>query len=263
MFPFLFVYFFGSCFTFGLSIIKNMSENILLESQTKDSIQFSKPILGIGIDGVIRDIHTQFYKIYKKAFIKNESLVQMDDNYNYVPEMEMTEDDLFKMEQMEKEKINTPINSFDLLNHFKFESAEDFEKFYFTDYAFEIFGAAGQFQRAMDYVNRLQDFGKANSLFETVLLSKESDKAITSTYHFLAKNACKIKKIIFVDEYVNKWDYCNVIIDDCPIIFENKPENKTSIKINREYNVYSKSDYSFDSINEVYNHEFLLKIFKK
>lgn len=243
----------------------NTNLSILSQPPSVNFISITqKPVLGIGIDGVLRDIHTQFYKSYKKAFIKNESLVNMDDNYNYVPENETNiEEEISRLEKLEEEKIKTPLNTFNLLNHFHFNSQDDYERFYFTDYAFEIFGTAPQFQRSMDYANRLQDFGKYNNLFDVVLLSKENDKAIAATYHFLSKSGCKIKKVIFVENYLDKWKHCDVLIDDCPEIFENKPSDKTVIKINREYNVGYKVDHEFDSINDLYKPEFLVKIFNK
>ena len=38
-------------------------------------------ILGVTINEVLRDYHGQFDKIYRKAFIKNDSLVGMNDNF--------------------------------------------------------------------------------------------------------------------------------------------------------------------------------------
>jgi hypothetical protein len=52
-----------------------------------------KKILAIGVDGTIRDVHSQFDNWYRRTFIKNDSLVEMDDNYNYVESSEETEDD--------------------------------------------------------------------------------------------------------------------------------------------------------------------------
>ena len=84
---------------------------------------------------------------------------------------------------------------------------------------------------------------------------------IISTYHFLAKIGCKINKVVFVENDIDKWNYCDVLIDDSPESFESKPEGKTSIKISYVYNAYSESDYSFETINAVYNELFILKVF--
>lgn len=220
----------------------------------------NRKVLGISIDGVLRDMHDQFDTVYRKKFIKNDSLVQMDDKYQFVESAEPTEEDIQKIENLIKEKIHLPVDTYDLLNHYYFESKEEFVQF-FENYSFEIFGGATPYPRVFDTINRLQTFGDVNNFFDVVIISTEKDKAIAATFHFLAKGGCKIQNIKFINEYYDKWNFCDVVIDDCPAVFENKPEGKISIKINHDYNVYSESDYSFNSINEVYNDMFLLKLF--
>ena len=109
----------------------------------------------------------------------------------------------------------------------------------------------------------IQSIGEANDLYETVLLSKEKNQAIMSTYHFLSKIGCKIKGIKFVENDIDKWNSCDVLIDDNPATFENKPKNKTSIKINHMYNSWSEADYSFNSASEINDKDFLYKLFKE
>lgn len=219
-------------------------------------------ILGISLDGVVRDMYSKFDDVYRKAFIKNDSLIEADESFSYaLLESKEEDNELNKLETVIKEKINLPVNSYDLQVHYQFDSVENFKSF-FQEYAFELFATAGTFPKAPDTLNRLQGFGKTNGIFDTVLLVKGNDKIVTSTYHFLAKIGCKINKVVFVDNDVDKWDYCDVLIDDSPESFESKPEGKTSIKISREYNAYSDSDYSFETINAVYNELFILKVFR-
>lgn len=218
-------------------------------------------VLGISLDGVIRDVFSKFDDVYRKAFIKNDSLVQADESFSYVvSELNADDNELNKLEKMIEEKINLPINTYDLQNHYQFDSKENFNNF-FQEYAFELYATAGTFPRTPDTLNRLQGFGKTNGIFDTVLLVKGNDKIVTSTYHFLAKIGCKINKVVFIDNDIDKWNYCDVLIDDSPESFESKPENKTSIKISHEYNAYSDSDYSFENLNAIYNELFILKVF--
>lgn len=217
--------------------------------------------LGISLDGVLRDLHSQFDTVYRKNFIKNDSLVQADESFQYIiPDTNKGEDELDKLEKIIKEKINLPVTS-DLVNHYHFDSIEQYENF-FQEFAFELFAMASQFPRSFDGANRLQAFGKANGLFNTILLVKGTDKIVSATYSFLGKSGCKIENIRFVDNNADKWNYCDVLIDDSPESFENKPEEKTSIKISHEYNVYGDVDYSFENIGAVYNELFLLKVFR-
>jgi hypothetical protein len=222
----------------------------------------NKKVLAIGIDGVVRDVYTQFDTWYRKAFIKNDSLVQMDDNFRYVESPEETEEDVLALQRMIDEKINLPLDTYDLLNHYQFDTREEFEKFFYTDYSFQIFASALAFPKSMDSVNFLQIFGDSTEMFDVVLFAKCKDTSIVSTYHFLAKHACKIRNIQFVNEYEDIWDKADVVISDCPEIFETKPENKLSIKINHMYNEYSNSDYSFDSINDIKNEKFIRNLFE-
>lgn len=218
-------------------------------------------VLGISLDGVIRDVFAKYDDVYRKAFIKNDSLVQADESFSYVvSELNADDNELNKLEKMIEEKITLPINTYDLQNHYQFDSKENFQNF-FQEYAFELYATAGTFPRTPDTLNRLQGFGKANGIFDTVLLVKGNDKIVTSTYHFLAKIGCKINKVVFVDNDIDKWNYCDVLIDDSPESFESKPENKISIKISHEYNAYSDSDYSFENLNAIYNELFILKVF--
>lgn len=222
----------------------------------------NKKILAIGIDGTIRDVFTQFDNWYRRTFIKNESLVQMDDNCNYVESAEDTEEDILELQRNIDEKINLPLDTFDLLNHYFFENREDFEKFMYDDFSFQIFGSSQSFPKSMDSVNFLQIFGEVSKMFDVVLFAKCKNASIISTYHFLAKNACKVKNVKFIEDYKDVWEFADVVIGDCPEVFESKPNDKISIKINHMYNSYSQSDYSFDSINDIKNENFIKKLFE-
>jgi hypothetical protein len=220
-----------------------------------------KKVLGIGIDGVIRDSYGQFDTWYRRAFIKNDRLVGMDDSFQYVENSE-TDDEFNEMQRLTDEKINLPLDTFDLLNHYSFENREEMENFMYNDYSFQIFASAPSFPKTMDAVNFLQVFGDSTELFDVVLFAKCKDSSIISTYHFLAKHACKIRSVKFIKEFEEVWDFCDVVISDSPEIFETKPDDKKSIKINHMYNTYADVDYSFDTIVDIKNEKLIRKIFE-
>lgn len=221
-----------------------------------------KKILAISIDGVTRDLYNQFDTWYRKAFIVNDSIVEMDDNYRYIESKEPDEEAVLALQRTIDEKINLPLDTFDLLNHYQFDTREDLNNFMYRDYSFQIFASANSFPKSMDSINFLQIFGDETELFDVVLFAKCEQTSISSTYHFLAKNACKIRNVKFVKEYEEIWETADVVISDCPEIFETKPKNKKCIKINHMYNSYSEADYSFDSITEITNQKFIQDIFK-
>lgn len=215
-------------------------------------------IIGISIDGVIRDKITQFDKIYRKNFIKNESIVKMDEYFRYVPE-DLDESENIRIENKVNELITYPIDTYDLRNHYKFDSLEQYKDFIDKDFVFEIYGSASPIHKSMDKINKIQKIGEQNSSYEIVLLSDEEEMAIQATYHFLAKAACRIKKLIFEKNLNRVWDYCDMIITENPSIIECKPENKLVTKIIHEYNKYDKSDYEFNTMNEI-DEFFILKL---
>jgi hypothetical protein len=220
-----------------------------------------KKVLAIGIDGVIRDYYGQFDTWYRRAFIKNDRLVGMDDRFQYV-ETEETDDEIQEIQRMTDEKINLPVDTYDLLNHYSFDSREEMENFMYNDYSFQIFASANAFPKSMDAVNFLQIFGDSTELFDIVLFAKCKDSSIVSTYHFLAKHACKIRNVKFVNEFEDVWDFADVVISDSPEVFETKSDSGISIKINHMYNEYSEADYSFDSITDIKSEKLLRKIFE-
>lgn len=217
--------------------------------------------LGITINGVLRDFNFQFEKLYRKTFIKNESLVGMDDNF-FAVEEEESQEEYEKIKNLERELINTPVDTADLLNHFKFDDVESFNKF-LEDYTFPIYGAAPATPKSFDTLLKIQQISEASKYFEVVLISTEKSQAISSTLHFLAKNGARIKNIKFVDRYSEVWKHCDIVLSETPEVFETKPEGKLSVKLETLYNTYSQSDYSIKNLSDFVEIEFLKEVFAK
>ncbi len=249
-----------------------------------------KKTLGIEIDGIIRMYHQQFDKQYRKVFIHNPSIVAMNEEDVTFREYTSDEEKAFeeKIKERERDLITLPVDSFDLLNHYKFSSKsiemskfiemenkegidytpieytpkQNLEKFLYEDYPFQVFAMAEEYIGAIDTINKIQHLGLTSGQFEVVLLSTLKSRAIPATYSFLGKINCRIKKIMFVNSDSEKWNYCDAIVDIMPETFQNKPKEKVSIKINHLFNQWDAADYSFDSIKNVCNEDFFNRIFK-
>lgn len=229
--------------------------------------------LGISIDGVLRDFNAQFEKVYRKKFIYNENIVQMNDDLTLKELSEVDENDIQKrIEEEEKKRIRLPINTGDILNHFSFYDEvtqridengdiveynltprQSYEKF-LNENPFQIFGKATEMiNGAVDMANRIQAYGLENNLFQTAIVSKNSGRQISSSLFFLAESGCRVKNLIFVDAEEDKWDYCDIIIDASTQTIQSKPSGKKIIKINNSANQWDNADYSFENIREVYN----------
>ena len=60
------------------------------------------------------------------------------------------------------------------------------------------------------------------------------------------------KKIYFPNKEKEFWSYVDVLITDTPKILKSKPKNKTSIKIQNDFNVDIKSDYTIINTKELF-----------
>lgn len=217
--------------------------------------------LGICIDGVVRDIHFKFDQIYRKKFIKNPGLVQMNDNFEYAGEDE-DENQLKLVEHIEKEKIHLPVSTYDLMNHYEFDSYQDFIKFQNEDYVLELYGTAPPFAKSMDISNRLQYMCEDQKMFSTYFICPGDDQIVTSTFYFLTKNASRIKNIVFRNYSTNLWEEFDVLITDSPDILSLVPENKCGIKLNKLYNSNCPATFSIDSLADINTLEKMQEIYK-
>jgi len=251
--------------------------------------------LGISIDGVIRNYLDAFDKQYRKHFIHNESIVEMNEEFQY---KEPTEQDFEeKTKQIEariKELISLPVDSPDLLNHYQFKEIKEFEtenafkpeeenvifenfksfenkiltpqealnQFMYEKHPFRIFGDSEEYQNAMSHFNRIQAYGLQKGLFETVLITDLKASAISANYFFLHRTGCRARNVQIAKDDADKWNYCDILVDASPLAIQAKPEGKTSIKIDRLYNQYDEADYTLKHLKDLNNEMLLKKLFE-
>ena len=83
--------------------------------------------IGISIDGVIRNYIGAFDKQYRKTYIFNPNIVEMDEEFKY---KEPTEEDLEKttkrIQEETKKRISLPVDTYDLLNHYQFYETPEY-----------------------------------------------------------------------------------------------------------------------------------------
>jgi hypothetical protein len=257
--------------------------------------------VAINIDGVIRDFITRFDFIYRKKFIHNPDLIEgnipthsdiaqgnVDENSFQIQE-EFSDEELERLnaaiEKKEKELLSLPVDTDDLTIHYKFSpssfkviqfdddignneplkytSAEMLEKFIYEEYPFQLFGRAEQYENAMETANRIQAYGRENNLYRTALVSTCKGASIHSTYAFLSTHGCRIQNIHFVNSHEEKWELCDILIDDSPQSIHSKPEGKEIVKINRPWNKWDKTAHHRDSLVEVFQQKDLDAIISK
>ena len=194
-------------------------------------------VVGITIDGVVRDFITKFESVYDK----------------YYPVEEGTET------EEQEEIIERVIDTLDLLEHFHFKDGEEeLNKLLYVDASLEIFGHAGEVKlNSVEHLNQLhniiEDMGHT-----PVVISKELNNSKPATLFFLSKLSTKVNNIIFVRDYVKKWDHVDVLITANPTTLNSKPNEKISIKVINHYNKNCDSDYTIVDIKELLDDKKLL-----
>lgn len=181
--------------------------------------------IGISINEVLRDFIGQFAYTYDK----------------YIGPTNITSND---------------VTSFDLIDHFNFDSVDKLNSFLYLEAPLEIFGHADQLHDGI--INQLNEFLSEidyEGEHSVEIVSREVNKAIPSTMFFLSKTGARVPNIRFVKNHESEWDGLDVLITANPKALASKPDGKISVKINASYNSNSPSDYKLDNIVEFFKDE--------
>lgn len=179
-------------------------------------------VIGISINEVLRDTLSQMDYTYSKYISGEDSTTTKDD-----------------------------IVSFNLEEHFKFDSKKDLNRFLYDEASLEIFGHADQmYDNLMTKFNMFLVDIEEEEEHTIELVSREFLKSIPSTFFFLSKLGCRATNIRFVKQNDEEWGDVDILITANPVALENKPKNKISVKIRSPYNKNVSADYELESIIE-------------
>jgi hypothetical protein len=115
----------------------------------------------------------------------------------------------------------------------------------------ELFGHAPSTE--MNTFNVLNDFYyDLRDSHDILILSDEIGKSKPASLFFLAKFGCLIEKILFYSQTTknNIWNEVDILLTANPTLLLEKPEGKTVIKFNRDYNKQIESEYEINSLSE-------------
>lgn len=176
------------------------------------------------LDDVLRNKTVQIGKIYKKYIDPDIDLESLDFSTNNY------------------EKI------------FNFESRKEYEKFLYEDFVFEIFAEATACEKTLDKKLNLWLIEQENNedLQDELKIAfsnpMEFNASIGYTYFFLSKMATRIREVFLPSDSSEIWERSDVLVTADPKLIQNKPEGKTVIKIENDYNRNLTADYTFNSL---------------
>lgn len=173
--------------------------------------------IGIEINGVLRDTIGKIIQTYQKYMIDRTDGIE-DDN-----------DIIYKME--------LPVNSLDLKNHFTFKDDDELYNFLYQDFSMEIFGHA----QSTEYYtfNDLQNiYLNLRDDHDICILSDEIGKSKPASLFFLSKFGCQVEKIKFYSNITKKsmWNEIDILLTANPFLLLEYPDDKIVIKFETDYN---------------------------
>jgi hypothetical protein len=192
--------------------------------------------IGIEMNGVLRDTLLKFRQLYEKF------------NIDLMPELEEGEEPVFKYEVIE------PIDSLDLLNHFRFPSKDEFYSFMYEEHPMEIFGHSPSVE--MSTMNDLNEFYyDMRDNHDILIVSDEIGKSKPASLFFLSKFGCLIEKVKFYSESTidSMWNEIDVLLTANPNLLLNYPKDKKVIKFETEYNKQVDSELTITTLKELKN----------
>lgn len=191
--------------------------------------------IAIDVNGVLRDTFGKAEQVYQKFMIDDHIVEEgEEDNFEY--------------------KLNLPVNSMDLINHFTFPKVEDLYDFFYVDFPMNIFGHAPSISA--------NTFNLFNEIYEDLrddhevsIISDEIQKSKPATLFFLSKYGCLVENINFyskitMESVMSKYD---IILTANPDILSDESFNMIKVKYNTSYNSNIQSDYSVSELEEFKN----------
>lgn len=203
--------------------------------------QIPKTVIGIELNGIVRNTNKQILKYYKKDINKD-----FDDS-----------------------NIDLNVNAF--IETLPFKNKKERKKFHTEDYAFEINGSANCMKKGlMVKLNEwlLNIHNNPSTDIDLAFFSLfEHDILLQSTLFFLGKLGCRIRKTFFPINSKEVWDECDVAITNSDTVVNTKPYDKVCIFISNNSDnskLEEKCDFVYKSIEEIIEDEaFITKVEEK
>lgn len=187
-----------------------------------------KMVIAIDLNDVIRAYTRNFAKVYQKEYNR-----AFDES-----ELEITTNDLSEI--------------------FPFDSKEEYKRFTYQDYPYELYGKCETVDKTTStFLNKwledIKNFDIDEEVEVMMVSPMEYGLTIQSTYFFLSKIGCRVRNVYFPTDSSTIWNKCDVLITANPRLLENKPEDKKTIKIVTDYNKENTADFTYDNVVDFFS----------
>ena len=205
-------------------------------------------IVGIEVNGVLRDTLGKFTQLYEKHFIEEQDSESLGRTFD----LDMSGNTFeYKEENEFKYEILSDVTSLNLMDHFKFKNNDELYSFMYEDFVMQIFGHAGS--------SETFTFNDLNNLYldhrdscDVIIISDEIGRSKPATLFFLSKFGSLVETVIFYSMSTKNrlWDNVDVLLTSNPENITNAPSDKIVVKYITEYNKSVKCNYEISSLGE-------------
>ena len=187
-----------------------------------------KMVIAIDLNDVIRAYTRNFAKVYQKEYNR-----AFDES-----ELEVTTNDLSEI--------------------FPFDSKEEYKRFTYQDYPYELYGKCETVDKTTStflnkWLEEIKNFDIDEEVEVMIVSPMEYGLTIQSSYFFLSKIGCRVRNVYFPTDSSTIWNKCDVLITANPRLLENKPEGKKTIKIVTDYNKENTADFTYDNVVDFFS----------
>ena len=185
--------------------------------------------ISITVDHVFRNVYGKITSVYKKYNVE-------------LPQMEAEENETEFIAPV----LNLPITSTNLMDHIPFKDIEEMNDFIFSEFPVEIFGYSKETETGSMMVFNDWLYNLPENI-EVTLISNEISKTKPATLYFLSKTGFEGNNIKFIDDTIDIWENCDILITSSEQKYL-KPTNKKMIIIEREHNKHLTGDMKFPTL---------------
>ena len=182
------------------------------------------------INGVLRNTFGKAEEVYQKFFIDDYIKGEDEEEFEF--------------------RLNLPITSTTLSNHFVFPDEERLMEFFYVDFPMNIFGHS-QSTETSTFHDLNDIYKELRENHELVIISNEIEKSKPATLFFLSKFGCMFEKILFYNQYTEKdiLSDVDIIVSTQPQILDSEYGFKT-IKYKTTYNENTSCDFEIETLKE-------------
>jgi hypothetical protein len=190
-------------------------------------------IIGIELNGVLRDTLRKIKEVYEKWYLENPFL---DEN---------------EKESFER-KVISDLTSLDISKHLSFKDDDEVYNFLYSEYTMEIFGHAGSTESS-SMIDLNEFYFDMRDKHEIIIVSDEIGKSKPASLFFISKFGCLVESVKFYSESTinSMWNSIDVLLTANPNLLLNYPTDKLVIKFNTIYNKDINVEHEISSIKEL------------